>query len=254
VAVISTFETERPRLFGLAYRMLGSAEEAEDIVQEAFLRWEAADRDPIENPQAWLTKVVTNLSLNHLTSARSRREQYVGTWLPFGYSHREIGSLIDVSEANSRQLHRRARQRIDPSKPAASPGQAGRQLVERFFAAARQGDLAGLEALLSAEATSWADGGGKATAARHPVLGRQKVARYFAGLAGKWLEGVEVRLAEVNGEPAVLGWLDGTLLGMLAIQVEGERITALRVVSNPDKLRFLDRQLSATDVGQGSNR
>jgi RNA polymerase sigma-70 factor (TIGR02957 family) len=298
--VISTFETERSRLFGLAYRMLGSAEEAEDVVQEAFLRWDAADRDTIENPQAWLTKVVTNLSLNQLTSARARRERYVGTWLPepvlttngamgpedtveqrnlvslgllvlleqltpveravfvlreaFGHSHREIASLIDVSEANSRQLHHRARQRIDPSRPATPTGQAGRRLAEKFFAAAQQGDLAGLEALLSAEATSWADGGGKATAARRPVVGREKVARYFAGLAGKWLEGVEVRLAEVNGEPAVLGRHDGTLLGMLAIQVEGDQITALRVVSNPDKLLFLDRQTSRKDAGHGSNR
>ncbi|WCD85321.1 ECF RNA polymerase sigma factor SigJ [Streptomyces xanthophaeus] len=141
-------------MFGIAYRMLGSAAEAEDIVQDAYLRWSTAERDDLRSPGAWLTTVVTRLCLNRLSSARVRREAYVGPWLPepvltgdgtlgplesaeqrdsvsmallvllerlspveravyvlreaFDYSHREIAGLLEMSEANCRQLYRRA--------------------------------------------------------------------------------------------------------------------------------------------------
>ncbi|MFB6938557.1 sigma-70 family RNA polymerase sigma factor [Streptomyces chartreusis] len=153
------FETHRPRLFGLAYRMLGSAHEAEDTVQDAYLRFSGADRGAIEHPAAWLARVVTNLCLTRLTSARARREQYVGPWLPepvitsdgtlgplesaeqrdavslamlvllerltpteravyvlreaFAYGHREIAEVLELTEANCRQLYRRAVQRVN---------------------------------------------------------------------------------------------------------------------------------------------
>ncbi|GGS67730.1 sigma-70 family RNA polymerase sigma factor [Streptomyces violaceus] len=156
--IADEFEVHRPRLFSLAYRLLGSAEEAEDAVQDAYLRYSGADRAGIEHPAAWLAKVVTNLCLNRLTSARARRERYVGTWLPepvvtgngalgplesaeqrdavsmamlvllerltpteravyvlreaFGYGHREIAGVLDLSEANCRQVYRRAVRRV----------------------------------------------------------------------------------------------------------------------------------------------
>jgi RNA polymerase sigma factor (sigma-70 family) len=81
-ATVERFEAGRARLASLAYRLLGSAADAEDVVQDAFLRWQAADRDLIEVPEAWLTKVVTNLALDRLRSAQSRRERAVGSWLP----------------------------------------------------------------------------------------------------------------------------------------------------------------------------
>jgi RNA polymerase sigma-70 factor (ECF subfamily) len=279
-------------MFGLAYRMLGSAQEAEDVVQDAFLRWNGAAHDAIGVPSAWLAKVVTNLCLNRLTSARVQREQYIGTWLPepvltsggalgpmetaeqresvslaflvllerltpteravfvlreaFGYSHREIAEIAGLTEANSRQLHRRARQQLNESPKRSSLDRGHwRDLVERFLAAARAGDLRGLEQLLAADVTSWADGGGKSPAARRPVVGRMRVARYLTGAMGKLPAGVQVAVAEVNGEPAVLGWLGGRVFGAGVLEIRDGQISALRIIANPSKLGFAARQAVA---------
>jgi RNA polymerase sigma-70 factor (TIGR02957 family) len=296
-AVAEEFEAQRPLLFGLAYRLLGSAAEAEDAVQDAYLRLHAADRAAIGSLRAWLTKVVTNLCLNQLTSARARRETYVGPWLPepvitgdgtlgpletteqrdtvsialltlmerlspgeraafvlreaFGYSHREIADMLTTSDANARQLHHRARQRLGEPAPRFQPDPAQwRDLVERFFTASRSGDVTGLVTMLTADITSTADGGGKVAAARRPVAGREKVARYVAGAWSRSAAAaIQLEFAEVNGEPAMLGFLEATLAGVLFFEVDGDRIAALRAVANPDKLRFAARQLSHT-VGQ----
>ncbi|KAA2255224.1 RNA polymerase sigma-70 factor [Solihabitans fulvus] len=286
------FERHRPRLFALAYRLLGSASEAEDAVQDGFLRWHDADRAAIRTPVAWLTTVVTNLCRNRLASARARREEYVGPWLPepvltedaalgpletaeqresvslalllllerltpaeravfvlreaFGYGHAEIAALLDLTEANSQQLHHRARQRVASDRRRfAATREHGRRVAERFLAAARAGDLAALEQLLAEDVVATADGGGKATAARRPITGRQIVARYLSGLAAKPLPGVEIGFAEVNGQPAVVGTLAGVLLGAMALDVaENGRIVAVHIVANPDKLAYLAAQLS----------
>lgn len=299
----SEFQAQRTRLFGLAYRLLGSAEDAEDVVQDAFLRWDGADRSAITTSSAWLAKVVTNLSLNRLTSARARRERYVGPWLPepvltsegglepmelaerresvslgllmlmeqltpteravfilreaFGYSHREVAELVGVSEASSRQLHRRARQQIPPRRTDDAVGVHGvdrvrwQRLVDRFLRAAQVGDLAGLEELLSAEVTVWADGGGAATAARRPVEGRARVARYLVGALAKFGAAVRVERAEVNGCPALLGWSGAVLLGVLIPAVDDDRITAVHIIANPDKLRFAARQAAGLSRSEG---
>ncbi|MFD2469498.1 RNA polymerase sigma-70 factor [Amycolatopsis silviterrae] len=283
---VEEFERHRPKLFGLAYRMLGSAEEAEDVVQDTFLRWHRADA--VASPWAWLAKVATNLCVNRLTSARARRESYAGFWLPepvltaggalgpldraeqretvslaflvlleslnpveravfvlreaFGYSHRETAEVIDSSEANSRQLYARARKHLaetrDSSARRTSPR---RDLVERFLAAAEQGDLPGLEKVLAEDVTVWVDGGGKVGAARRPVSGLAKVARYFAGTFR--LAGPETRLsaAEVNGSLGLLAYMGETLVGVLVPETSDSRITGVRIVANPDKLRSLSR-------------
>ena len=298
---VAEFETHRPRIFGLAYRMLGSAEEAEDVVQDAFLKWRAAERALIEIPSSWLAKVVTNLALNRLTSARMRREHYVGEWLPepvltsagelgpmetaeqresvslallvllerltpteravfvlreaFGYSHREIAGLLDVSEVNSRQLHRRARSRLpadELTEPDSEPGHL-RDLVARFLAAAKQGDLPALEEMLVADVTSWADGGGKVSTARRPILGRDRVIRYLVGGFSRFGEGVEIMFAEVNGVPAVLAWMGGELGAVVVPAFADGRVSALRVVANPDKLSYLARQVSRSEELPGSH-
>jgi RNA polymerase sigma-70 factor (TIGR02957 family) len=290
-ALAEEFEAQRPRLFGLAYRLLGSAAEAEDAVQDAYLRLHTADRSGIESLRAWLTKVVTNLCLNRLTSARARRETYAGPWLPepvitgdgtlgpletteqrdsvsialltlmerlnpgeraafvlreaFGYSHHEIADMLETSDANARQLHRRARKRLGEPTPRFRPNPAQwHDLVERFLTASRSGDVAGLVTLLTADVTSTADGGGKVSAARRPVTGRDRVARYLAGGFSRPAAAVRLEFAEVNGEPAVLGFTGSTLAGVLFFQTDGDRIAALRVVANPDKLRFVARQRS----------
>ncbi|CAM5746581.1 putative RNA polymerase sigma factor SigX [Streptomyces afghaniensis 772] len=285
------FETHRPRLFSLAYRMLGSAEEAEDAVQDAYLRFSGADRTGIEHPAAWLAKVVTNLCLNRLTSARARREQYVGTWLPepvvtadgalgplesaeqrdavsmamlvllerltpteravyvlreaFGYGHREIAGVLDLSEGNCRQLYRRAVQRVGEPQARFEPAsEQQEELVTSFITAAREGDLAGLEKLLAADATWWSDGGGKVIAARWPIEGGSRIAQFLAGGGPKFSVGLEFTVTEVNGATGLASWAGDTLVGLAALEVRDGLVVGVRAVVNPEKLAFARRQLS----------
>jgi RNA polymerase sigma-70 factor (ECF subfamily) len=248
----------------------------------------------IESLPAWLTKVVTNLCLNRLTSARARREVYSGPWLPepvltddrtlgpqetaeqresvsiallslmerlspteraafvlreaFAYSHFEIAEILQMSEANVRQLYRRARQRLgEPRRSVRHPDLAQwRRLVDRFFTAARAGDVAGLIETLTANVTSTADGGGKVAAARRPISGRDRTAHYLARVFSRNLAQIRLRLdvAEVNGEPAMLAFDDDRLAGVVCFEIMGDQIAALRILANPDKLRFLAEQLS----------
>ncbi|MEU2394138.1 RNA polymerase sigma-70 factor [Streptomyces sp. NPDC007369] len=292
------FEEHRSRMFGIAYRMLGSAGEAEDTVQDAWLRWSAADRADVEHPGAWLAKAVTHLCLNRLTSARARREEYVGPWLPepvltdggalgplesaeqrdsvsmallvlleqltpveravyvlreaFAYGHREIAGLLDLSEANCRQLYRRASARVAEGRAAEGRSAASerkrfeaepehwRGLVEAFLAAARDGDLARLEGMLTADVRYVSDGGGVVSAARRPVVGRDRVARFLAGALRKYAAGLPLDHAVVNGEPALV--VGGA--GVMLVEFEDGLVREVRVVVNPHKLEFLQRQLS----------
>ncbi|MBZ9594775.1 RNA polymerase sigma factor SigJ [Streptomyces erythrochromogenes] len=279
-------------MFGIAYRMLGSAAEAEDIVQDAYLRWDGADRSGIENPGAWLAKVVTNLCLNSLTSARARRESYVGPWLPepvltgdgalgpletaeqrdsvslalllllerltpveravyvlreaFAYSHREISGLLDLTEANCRQIYRRAAGRVEAdradtqAKRFSADPERWQGLVESFLTAARSGDLAQLEGVLAADVRYVSDGGGVVSAARRPILGRDAVARFALGAMAKYVAGVPVSVAEVNGTPALLFGEVAVLL----VEFENGLVSGISTVVNPEKLEFLRRQLS----------
>ncbi len=282
------FEANRSRLFGLAYRMLGEAAEAEDVVQDAYLRWRQ-HADTVATPASWLTKVTTNLCLGRLTSARARREHYVGPWLPepiltstdpgpletveqhdtlslgvlmllerltpleraafvlreaFDCGHREIAEILDLDEAHVRQLYRRARQHVgEPRKRFPASAEQGRRILERFLAAAVSGDVAGLARLLAEDAVAWSDGGGKVTAARHPVIGRDKVARLFVGLGRSPRTGrAALSLAEVNGTPAVLVHEAGALSVVIVPEIVDGRVVAVHSVLNPDKLAFASAQ------------
>ncbi|MGW2422576.1 RNA polymerase sigma-70 factor [Streptomyces sp. NPDC001709] len=284
------FESHRPRLFGLAYRLLGSAHEAEDAVQDAYLRFSGADRRAIEHPGAWLAKAVTNLCLTRLTSARARREEYPGPWLPepvltsdgtlgplesaerreqvslallvllerltpteravyvlreaFGYAHREISGVLDLSEANCRQLYRRAVARLAVPEGRFEPApERQEELVTSFIAAAREGDVAGLEKLLAAEVTYWGDGGGKVSAARRPIEGREKVVRFLVGGAARFTGGLDFAVAEVNGASALVTWAGDVLVGVAAFELRDGLIAHVRTVVNPDKLAYMQRQL-----------
>ncbi|ADB53564.1 RNA polymerase sigma factor SigJ [Conexibacter woesei] len=234
--------------FGIAYRMLGSVSEAEDVAQEALLRL-TRHEDSIDEPAAWMTTVATRLAINVLKSARARRESYVGPWLPeplvedpapdpasraeledslslallvllerltpveraayllrevFGYGYAEIAAVIEQTEVNSRQLVTRARKHIDASRPRFDADEVARDtLLERFLAAAEEGDLEALEQLLAKDAALYADGGGKAMAAPEPLFGAAPIARFMAAVAhGRSASGeLESRRVRVNGQP-----------------------------------------------------
>ena len=304
---VGEFEAQRGRLFGLAYRLLGSAADAEDVVQDAYLRWHGADPAAIGAPGPWLAKVVTNLAMNRLTSARAQRERYTGPWLPepvltadgtlgpletaqqrelvslgllvllerltpaeravfvlreaFGYPHREIAQILDLSEPNCRQLHRRGSQRLGTplARFRADRGQ-WRRLTERFLAAAANGDVAGLERLLAEDAGYTGDGQGSGLpVARKPVTGRPRVARFFARVVPRYaadprFAGVELSVAEVNGQPTVLAWSAETLLAVLLLEADGAAIAALWLVANPGKLAFAARQAAGAPRAEGLPR
>ncbi|BCK58931.1 RNA polymerase sigma-70 factor [Nocardia wallacei] len=285
---LAEFERQRPRLFALAYRMLGAASEAEDAVQETYLRWDATDRAEIRSAEAWLTTVVVNLCRSWLDSARARRETYVGPWLPepvptgrgelgplesaeqrelvsmamltllerlspveravfvlreaFGYAHGEIAEMLQLSEANSQQLYSRARRRVrtENTRFSATPDQA-RALFERFVAAARAGDLTALEQMFTADIVALADGGGEVTAARHPITGSARVARYLSGLFTRTVPGLELTVEEINGAPAAVARVADTVLVIGSADLNPDGISAVRLVVNPAKLAYYAR-------------
>lgn len=218
----ATFDPLRPRLILIAYRMLGSVADAEDVVQEAFLRWFDADRDAVREPEAFLRRVVTRLCLDHLKSARHRRETYVGPWLPepvveaaedeidditlplmmaierlspleraafllhdvFGVSFEEVAETIGRAPATCRQLASRARTHVRAARPRfPMPKERGLQIAAAFFAATRGGDMQELRSLLAADVTVYADGGGKTSAAMQPIVGFDNVINLHRSLS-----------------------------------------------------------------------
>ena len=218
----ATFDPLRPRLVRIAYRMLGSVADAEDVVQEAFLRWFDADRDAVREPEAFLRRIVTRLCLDQLKSARRRRETYLGPWLPepvveaaedeiddvtlplmmalerlspleraafllhdvFGVGFEEVAQTIGREPAACRQLASRARTHVRAARPRFQmPKERGLQIAAAFFAATRSGDMAELRSILAADVTVYADGGGKASAAMQPVVGLDDVLQLQASLA-----------------------------------------------------------------------
>jgi RNA polymerase sigma-70 factor (ECF subfamily) len=218
----ATFDPLRPRLVRIAYRMLGSVADAEDMVQEAFLRWLDADRDAVREPEAYLRRVVTRLCLDHLKSARHRRETYIGPWLPepvveaaedeiddvtlplmmalerlspleraafllhdvFGVSFEEIAGTIGREAATCRQLASRARSHVREARPRFHmPKERGLEIAAAFFAATRNGDMQELQSLLAADVTVYSDGGGKRPASRRPIVGFDDVMQLHASLA-----------------------------------------------------------------------
>jgi RNA polymerase sigma-70 factor (TIGR02957 family) len=303
-ADVDRFEASRHRLEAIAYRLLGSAGEAEDAVQETFLRWQSADLDRIEVPEAWLTKVLTNLCLNQLASARARRETYVGQWLPepllagdpmlgpadtaeqresisyavltlmerlspneravyvlreaFDYPHREIAEIVDVTEAASQQIYHRAKQHIAAGKARSEvDATAARRIVEEFLAAATSGQTEPLTRLLTADAISIGDGGGKVPARTTAIEGALAVARFLRGLFKPteakriFLGGAaEIYAWTANGEPALVVVVNGEVVGVMCMEVTAEGIAAFRSQANPDKLARATERFAAADHGK----
>jgi RNA polymerase sigma-70 factor, ECF subfamily len=272
------FEPLRPRLIRVAYRMLGSVADAEDVVQEAFLRWMRAERGEVREPEAFLRRTVTRLCLDHLKSARHQRETYVGPWLPdpvveeeeaedvtlplmlalerltpleraafllhdvFGLEFAEVAATIGREEAACRQLAARARVHVREARPRFKvERQQGLALAEAFFAASRSGDMKALGAMLAADVSSHSDGGGKRAAATHPVHGFEAVMKqysYIAALLRKHASKL-VRLGFVNGLPGFVTLEADGELQTTALEIADGKIAAIYVVRNPDKLRHL---------------
>ena len=284
------FEDLRPRAFGIAYRMLSSVSDAEDVVQEAMIRLHRAVEagKTIESPAAYLSTVVTRLAIDELRSARARRETYVGEWLPepvitggdddpalqaeiadslsmaflvvleslspeqravfllrdvFDYPYADVARIVGKSEPAVRQLAVRARRHVEERRPRyeASPDRRD-ELARRFLAAAREGDVEQLEALLAEDVVLHGDGGGKAPALARPVHGNRRVARTFAAWvrAAQKLGVADVRLVHVNGDPGAMTVdAEGRPIGVMAFGVTGDRVQEIWSVVNPDKLRHL---------------
>jgi RNA polymerase sigma-70 factor (ECF subfamily) len=275
----ATFDPLRPRLMRIAYRMLGSVADAEDVVQEAFLRWFDADREAVREPEAYLRRVVTRICLDHLKSARRRRETYVGPWLPepvveaaeeidditlplmmalerlspleraafllhdvFGVSFEEIAEAIDRASATCRQLASRARTHVRAARPRfPMPRERGEEIAAAFFAATRSGDMQELRSLLAADVTVYADGGGKTSAAIQPIVGLDNVVQLHASLALVFAKKMSriVRYGFINGLPGFVTIEQDDTLQTTALQIEDGKIVAIYVIRNPDKLRHL---------------
>ncbi|MET8583530.1 RNA polymerase sigma factor SigJ [Streptomyces collinus] len=300
---VDRFQAVRPRLEAIAYRLLGSASEAEDAVQETFLRWQAADVERIAVPEAWLTKVLTNLCLNQLASARARRESYVGRWLPepllagdpmlgpaetveqresvsyavlvllerlspneravyvlreaFDYPHREIAEILGMTEAASQQIYHRAKKHVTGAKARTEIDEAAaRRIVEEFLAAATSGRTEPLVRLLTQDAVSVGDGGGKVPARAKAFEGALAVAKFVRGLfkpsdaKRAHVGGVpEIYATTASGEPAIVAVVDGRVVGITCLEVTAQGIAALRSQVNPDKLVRATGQWAAADHG-----
>ena len=280
---LEVFERHRPRLFGLCYRMLGSVEDAEDLVQEAYLRWHQADVDGMRSPEAWLVAVTTRLAIDRLRRAAAERERYPGNWLPepiatgpesspernaeqgsdlslafllllerlgpeeraafllrevFDTGYAEIADVLARSEAAVRQMVHRARTRVRGGRSRfTAPAEVKERMLERFLAALRADDKDALLALFAEDAVMVGDGGGKAPASPRPIEGAERIAHLLLTLARKADPGTRYRMAELNGEPALVVEQQGRTVAAMALESDGERIVACYTVLNPDKLR-----------------
>jgi len=275
----AVFDPLRPRLARIAYRMLGSVADAEDVVQDAFLRWLDTDRDQVREPEAFLRRVVTRLCLDQLKSARARRETYVGPWLPepvveeedevedvtlplmmalerlspleraafllhdvFGVSFDEVGETIGRDPAAARQLASRARTHVRAARPRYEmPKEKGMEIVAAFFAASRSGDMTAFRGLLADDVTTWSDGGGKVPAGLRPIHGVDDNMKLYASLARFFAKEMSriVRYGMINGLPGFVSIELGGVLQTTALAIEDGRITGIYVTRNPDKLGHL---------------
>lgn len=292
---LDAFDRHRRLLFSVAYQMLGSVADAEDAVQDAWLRWSAADRSDLVDERAYLVRIISRLALDRMDSARARRESYVGPWLPeplltgaspvaaapqasqpedaaeigeqvslallvvletlgpaeravfvlrevFGMSVAEVAGVLNRSEAAVRQMAHRAREHVHARQPRFDTDpREQRQVTERFLAAAVNGDVESLLAAMAPGVVLIADGGGKVTAARRPIVGADKVARFLAAVApqGVHLPGLRVEVTDINGAPAVVAWTEGAPFMALQLVLVDGLVDQVLYVANPDKLAGL---------------
>ncbi|MGN6216554.1 MAG: RNA polymerase sigma factor SigJ [Solirubrobacterales bacterium] len=277
------FAACRPRLLGIAYGLLGELTEAEDVVQDAWLRWERADRDAIRNAEAFLVTITTRLALDRLRSARARREVYVGPWLPeplvtdpetpetkaieaeqlnlallgalerlnpveravlvlrdvFDLEYAEIADVLEKTPANVRQIAKRAREHAgDPSRRRDVDEEERERLATAFLTAAISGEVEQIRDLLAADAIMYTDGGGVVTAARKPIYGADKIARFLVGVQRKAAYPTDPVFTRVlvNGDPGVrMDSASEGFLSIAAIEVADGAVQAVRFFNNPER-------------------
>lgn len=283
--MIETFNLHRPLLFGIAYRMLGRVSEAEDIVQEVWLRWSRQDAAAIQSAKAWLVSATTRLCIDQLRSARRQREDYYGVWLPeplmatpemspdsatefadsltmafmlmleslgpderavfllrevFDYEYAEVAAIVGKTEANCRQIVRRAKAQLQAApKAPAPPTEQARKLVEEFLAATASGKVGDVLALLADESTVYSDGGGRVKAAGRPIIGADHVSRFLLGIWPRFVGAMERRLVDINGSPGLVMQSEGKVHYAFSFEVAGGRLRAIYIICNPDKLQHL---------------
>ncbi|WP_321575447.1 RNA polymerase sigma-70 factor [Oerskovia douganii] len=292
VADDDPFVVHRRLLFTIAYEMLGSAGDAEDVLQESWLRWAASDRSEVREPRAYLVRVVTRQALNHLRTVARRREEYVGEWLPepvltgpdvaddvelaesvsiamltvletlgpferavfvlrevFDVPYAEIAETVGKSPTAVRQIAHRAKGHVAARRPRVHVVRSEHEeVVARLVSALNSGDVDGLLSVLAPDVVSVADGGGKARgAARRPIVGAQRLARYLVGGMAKAGGSLVAAPTRVNGRAGIRMELDGRLVGVASLVVVGRRVTEVYTTANPDKLGWLD---TGVDLGR----
>ncbi|HEY9306249.1 MAG TPA: RNA polymerase sigma-70 factor [Microbacterium sp.] len=278
-AAVAVFDQHRRRIFGIAYRMLGTVADAEDIVQETWIRWQNADRTDIREPAAFLATVATRLSINATQSAHARRETYIGPWLPepvntdadpalgaergealqfaillvlekltpteraayilreaLDYPYERIADVIGATVASARQLVSRARKHLASARKAEVAAAEQRRLLEAFLVAAQKGDVTDLERLFAEDVVSYTDGNGVKLAARIPVAGRSRVAKFVAAFSSHFWTGKTIDWVEVNGQPAATLAENGEVTTIVTVTAAEDGIRQLLWVMSPDKL------------------
>jgi len=286
-----TFDSHRRRLQGIAYRMLGSVAEAEEVVQDAWLRWHEADKAGFDSAEAWLVTVVTRLSIDRLRAAKVQREHYIGAWMPeptltespdtpeesleradnisvaflavlerlapearaaflmrevFDADYDEVALTLGKSEAACRQLVHRAKAQVQEARPRYQVSRETHQRLLRAFAdAAARGSLHDLKALMAEDVELIGDGGGKVQSFSKVLRGSQRLAQLYFALWRRLGAAVRMELAEINGEPGLLRFVDGQLESAQTFEIEGERIVRIRAQRNPDKLARIARHFSS---------
>ncbi|RZA34057.1 MAG: RNA polymerase sigma-70 factor [Lysobacteraceae bacterium] len=285
----AVFNSLRPRLFSIAYRMLGIRADAEDVVQDAWLRWHGTPKEEIVSLEAWLVTVTTRLAIDRLRTTKVDREAYIGWWLPeplveldektpestlelandvsvammwllerlspeeraaflmrqvFDSDYAEIADVVQKSEPACRQLVHRALERVQQQRPRFDvPKDKHRELLGRFMQAASQGRLADMRALMSDDVQLVSDGGGKVSSFMRILEGAGRVAGVFWSLEHRYPEQVSYKPALVNGEPGLLRYVQGKLESVQSFIVDNERIVAVFVMRNPDKLASVPQAL-----------
>ncbi|MEM5456522.1 RNA polymerase sigma-70 factor [Paraburkholderia phytofirmans] len=276
------FNGLRPRLQKIAYRMLGSVAEAEDIVQEVWLRWHATAREAIDNAEAWLVSVTTRMSIDRLRAAKIQREHYAGIWLPepqmtdfpatpeeateraddvsvaflallerltpearaafllrevFDADYDEVAQAIGKTEAACRQLVSRAKTQLRDDRPRyVVPRETHLRLLGTFAQALQHGDFHAINALLAEDATLIGDGGGKVQSFPKPMAGGRRIAQLFYASSRRYGDELSVKLVVLNGQWALLRFIEGKLESAQSFETDGERIVRIHVQRNPDKL------------------
>ncbi|MFC5450786.1 RNA polymerase sigma-70 factor [Paenibacillus aestuarii] len=281
--IANLYDEYKPLLFSIAYRMLGSAADAEDMVQDTFVNAQQLPDDQVRHVKAYLCKMVTNRCIDYAQSARKRRELYVGEWLPeplivsaddplhaierdetfsyafmvylerltpveravfilreaFEYDYTDISDIVGKSEANCRQIFSRLKRKLqDEEAPVVQADEHARSLARQFLHASSTGDLEGLIRSLTEDVVMYSDGGGKALAALHPILGRERVIRFLLGIRSKYKErNYEYQMIPMNGQNGMVITEDGMVVAAINLELdERGSVHRLYFMRNPDKL------------------